>query len=851
MIFNPLFVSDNGKSQLLVTQPGKLSNNKYLFSDIVKVVMNPGEDQQKISSENVLNGNVNIALEGDHNPIKLQFKVISDSDNEQAKLELADILPEEIAHLLMNEEAILNDEQAISYISKEPLKGELQSFLNGLIGPEIIQKNISNESGLFLNMEDNKSAVNLELVKETGKSSPNDKIIVRTLVVPEKSKLFSLMSNRENNNTLYRVNTNLTNELTNKPVNTDVSKELDNSQITKPTLSVYSFNHSGNKIESLTNTIKPNVNLKQNVKDSGSNQNNTSKIALEKISFIPSDLRKESGQKINPEIDSNIKRATTNELKLFSNQKINPEKDYSVSKITIVKKTNQIESKVNDEIPLKKLEGKINGENSHLQMLVNEKKVKSLKISDTLGTTNREGISKNPNSELKVIVNNSEKLDSPITSLNKQTLEKSNSVIDQNVKTTIKNADSTKTINESSSKIVEDSNGLIKEQSSSAGKDVNKSDLKVPNIKVDNISNADNAKGSQKMPVNNVNIVEEDTNNVSKVVNKSESTTAVNEKVVQKASTDNAPAQPGKSEINKTNVQSEHKSEVEPKENIQSKLASQDKELSKELKSEAKVVNSSPIPELTKSDEFVKNIEKLDSQQVLRNKKVSVKVKGEVKSINDKSDISSKMVEGYSTSENLSDANQKNSDGNSTNFIKNSALFNNPLEDKANNEKIFQQVLNKEEILSQKISNEKASDSNIQSNQRLVKSVELVKEVSKFIARQEKGSLSIDITPEHLGKMKITLDTVDNTLKARIEVDNEQSRQLIEKNLDKLEQELSENGVELNSLNISLGYSKDQQEEKEINNKTQEHSDDPGQVGEVEEEEKRKTLGYNTYEYIA
>ena len=35
--------------------------------------------------------------------------------------------------------------------------------------------------------------------------------------------------------------------------------------------------------------------------------------------------------------------------------------------------------------------------------------------------------------------------------------------------------------------------------------------------------------------------------------------------------------------------------------------------------------------------------------------------------------------------------------------------------------------------------------------------------------------------------MKITLDTVDNILKAKIEVDNEQTKQIIEKNLDNVE----------------------------------------------------------------
>ncbi len=41
MIFNPLFLSENNGSQIMAPKQTKMSNNKYLFSDIVKVVMNP------------------------------------------------------------------------------------------------------------------------------------------------------------------------------------------------------------------------------------------------------------------------------------------------------------------------------------------------------------------------------------------------------------------------------------------------------------------------------------------------------------------------------------------------------------------------------------------------------------------------------------------------------------------------------------------------------------------------------------------------------------------------------------------------------------------------------------------
>ena len=126
-----------------------------------------------------------------------------------------------------------------------------------------------------------------------------------------------------------------------------------------------------------------------------------------------------------------------------------------------------------------------------------------------------------------------------------------------------------------------------------------------------------------------------------------------------------------------------------------------------------------------------------------------------------------------------------------------------------------------------------------------------MKELTKFISKKEKGSLTFSIRPEHLGQLKITLDSLDNALKARIEVENEQAKQLLEKNVDKLQQELLDNGVKLNSLNISLSNSKRQKDQKDLKNKPNNNSKDLGQVGESEEELQKKSFGYNTYEYIA
>ncbi len=163
----------------------------------------------------------------------------------------------------------------------------------------------------------------------------------------------------------------------------------------------------------------------------------------------------------------------------------------------------------------------------------------------------------------------------------------------------------------------------------------------------------------------------------------------------------------------------------------------------------------------------------------------------------------------------------------------------------------FQHTLNKSEIGQLNFGDNKTTFVEPKVSPQIIKSVEVIKEISEFISKQTKGSLSFDIRPEHLGKMKITLDTVDKMLKANIEVETEQAKHLVEKNIDKLQQQLSNNGLQLNSLNISLSYSKQQRDGKKLNNKTENELESLGQVGEAEEEKGKKQLGYNTYEYIA
>jgi flagellar hook-length control protein FliK len=95
------------------------------------------------------------------------------------------------------------------------------------------------------------------------------------------------------------------------------------------------------------------------------------------------------------------------------------------------------------------------------------------------------------------------------------------------------------------------------------------------------------------------------------------------------------------------------------------------------------------------------------------------------------------------------------------------------------------------------------------------------------------------------------LETNNHLLNAHIQVENEQAKLLVEKNLNELHTQLQESGVELNSLNISMGYSSKQ--EKSFQQKSKQKIDySDSTIEEINNKKNEtKSLGYNTYEYLA
>ncbi|HEX3075116.1 MAG TPA: flagellar hook-length control protein FliK, partial [Ignavibacteriales bacterium] len=138
---------------------------------------------------------------------------------------------------------------------------------------------------------------------------------------------------------------------------------------------------------------------------------------------------------------------------------------------------------------------------------------------------------------------------------------------------------------------------------------------------------------------------------------------------------------------------------------------------------------------------------------------------------------------------------------------------------------------------------------------RTVKVAEVMNEITHFIKEKDSQTVILKIEPENLGKIKINLEISNAALDAKIHVENEQVKAIVESNAKQLTQSLIQNGIQLNSLTVSLSTS-DQKLGKQpsFNNKKKgsgARGEDDIEIEKTEARDINKKLGYNTYEYLA
>lgn len=164
---------------------------------------------------------------------------------------------------------------------------------------------------------------------------------------------------------------------------------------------------------------------------------------------------------------------------------------------------------------------------------------------------------------------------------------------------------------------------------------------------------------------------------------------------------------------------------------------------------------------------------------------------------------------------------------------------------------VIQNVSDKEKITPFKDENLKEFARQAESA-KTIKTYEIIKEIKSFIEQGNKSSMTLNIVPENLGSVKISLDMVKNMVQARIDVDSENVKQFVQNNIDTLKQSLNQSGVNVSMLQVNVSSS-DQKQPRFASP----HRKKGGGLGkevsfeEADADVNKKILGYNSYDYLA
>jgi flagellar hook-length control protein FliK len=133
-----------------------------------------------------------------------------------------------------------------------------------------------------------------------------------------------------------------------------------------------------------------------------------------------------------------------------------------------------------------------------------------------------------------------------------------------------------------------------------------------------------------------------------------------------------------------------------------------------------------------------------------------------------------------------------------------------------------------------------------------VNAANLIDEVKNLCFKGEKTNITLKLTPEHLGNVKLSIDIKDSVMNTSIEVENESVRQVVQNNMDNLRQSLQQNGILLNSFSVSLSNQHEQKSSGKSGSKKGKQEDDIEiKISADEKTVRTKKMGYNTYEYLA
>jgi flagellar hook-length control protein FliK len=135
--------------------------------------------------------------------------------------------------------------------------------------------------------------------------------------------------------------------------------------------------------------------------------------------------------------------------------------------------------------------------------------------------------------------------------------------------------------------------------------------------------------------------------------------------------------------------------------------------------------------------------------------------------------------------------------------------------------------------------------------EKTIRITEITKEISSIIQQNNSKTVVLQLRPESLGKIKVTVDVNNNSVIARVEVDTEAVRQIVQNNTSELRQSLNLNGMQLSSMSVNVSgggeqkpYQPNAQKKKSGYHSSDKRIEDNASLASA------KSLGYNTYEYL-
>jgi len=142
-----------------------------------------------------------------------------------------------------------------------------------------------------------------------------------------------------------------------------------------------------------------------------------------------------------------------------------------------------------------------------------------------------------------------------------------------------------------------------------------------------------------------------------------------------------------------------------------------------------------------------------------------------------------------------------------------------------------------------------ASADSVQPEFLKVKAEDVVKEIHRVLTNDDSRKVILNMQPEDLGNVKIEFDIKEKSMNAKISVETESAKNLIQSNSETLKNSLHDSGITLNSLNVLLSDGSRHQHVPIIKKKIQKNEIIETHVEPVLA--KSRNLGYNTYEYLA